>query len=185
MEKQGGVYPTGATGTWEDYNKTRYEHAYGFTGDRTWAHVDPNSSMYEQYQKNRTNILISLFLTTAVYTALQFAHIILYDDYIGGSHAAYLAQAQDHHDKTERDLADAYSNFNMGDTKDERINRFLWFRFLGQLLRAGDFNEMKKYLYKEKIIKDKEDSTGHSQLQKFDLSKLDEPEPVVAAVPHV
>ncbi|KXI94961.1 hypothetical protein ACS49_02330 [Bacillus cereus] len=96
--------------------------------------MGPNASNMETFRQNRRSILLTLLVATGIYTALQFAHIILYDDYIGGTYRASLTRRIRMTEKSRNDLIDARENYGFGGSKEERIQRFLWFRHLSWLL---------------------------------------------------
>ncbi|GME80495.1 unnamed protein product [[Candida] boidinii] len=168
----------GYAGTWEDYETMKkkrgydtYSGAHGWGNDKSWT-VDPNSDLYQEMKANRKTILLSLIAFITVYTTLQVAHVYYYDDYIGGNFSEQLDAFRDAHERSEADLINARNNYGYGDSKEERINRFLWFRRLGEMLRLGDISLMLGYLEKEKFNKMIfSDSEGKS-LQKLERHEV-------------
>lgn len=135
-----------------------YETAYGFPGDKSWQATE-NGTFREEFQKNKRTILLSTLMFLTVYTALQMTHIYLYDDFIGGKYNESTSQSLRLHDKSQKDLMDAYSNFGLGDAKEDRINRFLWFRQLSLLLEMGDIHEIIAFFHKKGVVQRHKDGT--------------------------
>ncbi|QPG73071.1 hypothetical protein FOA43_000376 [Brettanomyces nanus] len=157
----------GNTGTWEDYWDTRGA-TYGFQGDKTWQ--AEGETFYEQFYNNRKNIFISMTLFVAAYAALQATHLYLFEDYIGQNSSETFA-SEELQEKSEKDLADAHINFGLGLTKDDRINRFLWFRKISTLLSLGDLNEIMEHLRDQRLlIRDEE--TGRVRMREYHNEKL-------------
>ncbi|VEU23635.1 DEKNAAC104962 [Brettanomyces naardenensis] len=157
----------GNTGTWEDYWDTSGA-TYGFTGDSSWQAEGETFS--EHFQNNRKNIFISVALFLAVYAALQATHLYMFDNYIGGGYGQTYS-SEEIQDRSERDLVDARVNFGLGLTKEDRINRFLWFRQISMLLSLGDINAVKEHMLGMKLlIHDQE--TGRVRIREYENKKL-------------
>ncbi|OWB82491.1 hypothetical protein B5S33_g1117 [[Candida] boidinii] len=168
----------GYAGTWEDYEAMKkrrgydaYSGAHGWGNDKSWT-VDPNSDLYQEMKANRKTILLTLIAFITVYTTLQVAHVYYYDDYIGGNFSEQSDAFRDAHERSESDLINARNNYGYGDSKEERINRFLWFRRLGEMLRLGDISLMLGYLEKEKFNKMIFSDTEGKSLQKLDRDDI-------------
>ncbi|KAG7830389.1 hypothetical protein KL942_001385 [Ogataea angusta] len=131
---QAGHYRPSTYGTWEDRWHGQQDFGFGYYTDNTWRDMGPNASNMETFRQNRRTIFLTLLLATGIYTALQFAHIIFYDDYIGGTYRESLVKRIQMTERSRKDLIDARENYGFGDSKEERIQRFLWFRHLSWLL---------------------------------------------------
>ncbi|KAH3668266.1 hypothetical protein OGAPHI_002020 [Ogataea philodendri] len=132
---QSAPYHATEYGTWEDkWYSHRHGYGYGYHSDGDWKDMGPDASNMETFARNRRTILFTLMTMTGIYTALQFAHIIFYDDYIGGVYHESLMARIRMTEKSHHDLMDAKANYGYGDGKQERIERFLWFRQLTWLL---------------------------------------------------
>lgn len=153
------------TGTWEDRYRYGYESAYGFHNDQSWS-SSKTGDMKEELLKNKKTIFLSFVLTIAVYGALQLTHLYLYDDVIGEHYNESLsASSVNVHEKSEDDLFHAYTNYGLGDTKEDRINRFLWWRKLTMAFSLADVKEVLDHLYKRGIIENSEENT---KLRQYD-----------------
>lgn len=139
------------TGTWEDRYRYGYDRAYGFKGtsDEGW-NTSETGTFKDEFTKNRKTIFLSIFFTAFVYTSLQLSHLYLYDDLIGENYPSNLVV--DVHEKSEDDLFHAYTNYGLGDTKQDRINRFLWWRQMTMTFSLRDIKEVLDHFYKRGII---------------------------------
>lgn len=152
------------TGTWEDKYRAGHGSAYGFANDGAWT-AEPSGDFKEEFKKNRKTILLSTILFIGVYFAIQMTHLYLYDDFVGGKYNESLYASATMHEKSERDLFDAYTNYGFGESKDDRINRFLWWRKFTTLLSLGDVTEILDHLHARGAINHNED--GH-RLKAYD-----------------
>lgn len=142
------------TGTWEDRYRYGHETAYGYYNDRSWS-SSKTGSFKEEVLKNKKTIFLSILLTLSVYGALQLSHIYLYDDFIGENYNTSLSASHVNvHEKSEDDLFHAYTNYGLGDSKQDRINRFLWWRKLTMKFSLADVREVLDNFYKRGIIDD-------------------------------
>lgn len=159
--KRSRSYTANKSGTWEDHYKHGYESAYGFSGDKYWQATE-SGGFREEFEKNKKTFLLSTALFISVYFALQLSHLYLYDDFIGGKHHEAAVQLSNMHDKSEQDLFDAYTNYGLGDTKQDRINRFLWWRKLSMILEIGEINDILNYFKSKGVIHQKDGEESHS-----------------------
>lgn len=153
------------TGTWEDRYRHGYENAYGFSADRSW-NSSKTGDFKEEFAKNRNTILLSVALMFVVYGALQMTHLYLYDDLLGEHYnKSTSSENVSIHEKSEDDLFHAYTNYGLGDTKQDRINRFLWWRKLTMTFNLAEVREVLDHFYKKGIV---ESSTEEeAKLKKF------------------
>lgn len=153
------------TGTWEDRYKYGYESAYGFHKDNSWS-SSKTGDLKEEFLKNKKTIFLSFLLTISVYGALQLSHLYLYDDLVGEHYNESLsASSINVHEKSEDDLFHAYTNYGLGDSKEDRINRFLWWRKLTMAFRLADVKEVLDNFYKRGVIENSEDSAKLRQFE--------------------
>lgn len=144
------------TGTWEDKYKYGHETAYGFYNDKSWS-SSKNGDLKEEFLKNKKTIILSFLLTLFIYSTLELTHLFLYDDLIGDKHNLSLdASNVDIHKKSEDDLFHAYTNYGLGDTKQDRINRFLWWRKFTMSFSLADVTEVLDNFYKRGVIENNE-----------------------------
>jgi curved DNA-binding protein CbpA len=155
------------TGTWEDRYKYGYDRAYGFYNDNNWS-SSKTGDFKEEFMKNKKTIFLSLILTISVYGALQLSHLYLYDDLIGENYNTSLSSSNvDIHEKSEDDLFHAYTNYGLGDSKQDRINRFLWWRKLSMTFSLADIKEVLDNFYKRGVI-DPSSNEDSTKLKQFD-----------------
>lgn len=169
--KRSRSYTANKSGTWEDHYKHGYESAYGFPGDKHWQ-ASENGGFREEFEKNKKVFLFSTALFVTVYFALQLSHLYLYDDFIGGKANEALVQSAKMHDKSEKDLFDAYTNYGLGDTKQDRINRFLWWRKLTMLLEIGEINDILTYFKNKGVIHKNAGDNAHSIVEFNDTCEI-------------
>lgn len=163
------------TGTWEDYWKDPYHDTYDFKGDHTWQ--AEGETFKENLYNNRKNITISVLLFVGVYAALQATHVYLYDDYMG-SNAPQTYSSDEVHEKARKHLLAAHDNYGMGMSKDDRINRFLWFRRISMLLNLGEFSDVVEHLkHRQLVVRDKD---GAIHVKEFDRAQIKEGQPECA-----
>lgn len=140
------------TGTWEDRYQYGYDRAYGFESDKSWT-SSQTGDFKEEFLKNKKTIFLSLFLMFSVYGMLQLSHLYLYDDLIGENYNTSLSASNvDVHEKSEQDLFHAYTNYGFGDSKQDRIERFLWWRQLTMTFNLTDVKEVLENFYKRGIV---------------------------------
>lgn len=169
--KRSRSYTANKSGTWEDHYKHGYESAYGFPGDKYWQATE-TGGFKEEFEKNKKTFLLSTALFISVYFALQLSHLYLYDDFIGGRGKEAVIQSSKMHDKSEQDLFDAYTNYGLGDTKEDRINRFLWWRKLTMILEIGDITDILNYFKNKGVIHKKDGDDFHSIMQYSDKHEI-------------
>ncbi|ODV86280.1 hypothetical protein CANARDRAFT_6769 [[Candida] arabinofermentans NRRL YB-2248] len=158
-------------GTWEDhYNPQHTYHSYQWTyDDSTFNKTDPNSTIFQQFNQNRKIIFRSLLLTVLIYTLLQMTHILLYDDYIGGTYnESIMRDNVKMNERSEFQLLQSYENYGFGLSKQDRIDRFLWWREITMLLNIGELNDILNYLNCEKVSHDH----NGKKLLNYDRDKL-------------
>lgn len=154
------------TGTWEDKYKYGHETAYGFYNDNSWS-SSKTGDLKEEFLKNKKTIFLSCLLTISIYTALQLSHLYLYDDLIGENYNKSLDSSNvDIHQKSEDDLFHAYTNYGLGDSKQDRINRFLWWRKFTMAFSLADVTEVLDNFYKRGVIESNSDA--ETKLKQFD-----------------
>lgn len=140
------------TGTWEDRYRYGHETAYGFYNDKNWS-SSKTGDLREEFTKNKKTIFLSILLTFSIYGALQLSHIYLFDDPIGATYnTSTSAEHVGVHERSENDLFHAYTNYGLGDTKQDRINRFLWWRKLTMAFSLADIKEVLENFHKRGII---------------------------------
>lgn len=137
------------TGTWEDRYRYGHETAYGFSNDKTWS-SSKTGSFKEEVLKNKKTIGLSILFTFTVYSLLQFSHIYFYDDLIGEDYQENFSPSM--HDKSEDDLFHAYTNYGLGNSKQDRINRFLWWRKFSMAFSLAEVKEVLDHFYKRGVI---------------------------------
>lgn len=139
------------TGTWEDRYKYGHETAYGFHSDKSWS-SSQTGDFKEELMKNKKTIFLSIFLTISIYSALQLSHLYMYDGLIGEKYNESTTTSIRMHEKSEGDLFHAYTNYGLGDSKEDRINRFLWWRKLTMSFSLADVREVLDNFYKRGVI---------------------------------
>lgn len=161
-------YGHSRTGTWEDHWDP-YDRAHEFRDDSTTWEAG-GGTFGEQFRKNRTSILISIALFLSAYGALQAIHTYLFDDLIGEDYTqTYSSDEID--EECKANLVNAHVNFGFRDTKEDRINRFLWFREISMLLRIGDFRQVMNYMKRKDLLREDE-KTGQVLLVKYNNNEL-------------
>lgn len=80
--------------------------------------------------------------------------------------------------KSEDDLFHAYTNYGLGDTKQDRINRFLWWRKLTMTFNLAEVREVLDHFYKRGIVTeptqlddDDDDDGNSSRMKQFQFRK--------------
>jgi len=156
------------TGTWEDHWNP-YDRAHEFRDDNTTWEAG-GKTFGEEFRKNRTSILISIVLFLATYGALQVTHMYLFDDLISEDYRQTYS-SDEIEEACKRNLMNAHGNFGLRDTKEDRINRFLWFREISMLLRIGDFKQVMEYMKGKQMLKE-DKKTGRILLVKYQNDEL-------------
>ena len=157
------------TGTWEDKYKYGYETAYGFQNDKSW-NTSKNGDWKQEFKDNKRTIILSTLLTLTIYGCLQLTHLYFYDDLIGEEYNKSLSSSNiSVHEKSEDDLFHAYTNYGLGDTKQDRINRFLWWRKLSMSFSLADVREVLDHFYKRGIVDD--NLNDEAKLKNFELKR--------------
>lgn len=142
------------TGTWEDKYRGEYGSSYGYYKDSNWS-SSKHGDFKEEFKNNKKSILLSMVLTVSIYTALQLSLTYLYeDDHFNDSISSIVVDA---HERSEEDLFHAYTNYGLGDSKQDRINRFLWWRELTMAFSLADVREVLDHFYKRGVIERLED----------------------------
>lgn len=156
------------TGTWEDH--WQRTASYEFTGDKNWQ--EGGETFSEQMYNNRKNIFISVTLFIAVYAALQATHAYMVDEYMGEDYPQTYS-SDEVHEKCKKDLIDAHANFGLGLTKEDRINRFLWFRDISMALGLRDWNEVIDQLKGRKLLMH-DASSGGAKIVGYKNTQMDD-----------
>lgn len=148
------------TGTWEDKYRGDYGASYGFYKDSNWT-SSQTGDLKDEFLKNKKTILLSVLFTFGIYTALQISLTYLYDDdHFNESISSMVVSA---HERSEEDLFHAYTNYGLGDSKQDRINRFLWWRKLSMALNLADVREVLDHFYKRGVIENLNDPESQKQ----------------------
>lgn len=149
------------TGTWEDRYRGDYGSSYGYYKDSNWS-SSQTGDLKEEFKKNRKTILLSTVFTLGIYTALQLSLTYLYDDdHFNESISSIVVNT---HERSEEDLFHAYTNYGLGDSKQDRINRFLWWRKLTMALNLADVREVLDHFYKGGVVENYDDPKSQKQV---------------------
>ncbi|ODV98588.1 hypothetical protein PACTADRAFT_74122 [Pachysolen tannophilus NRRL Y-2460] len=114
----------------QDFKEHNYYYAGTWEDFQNMKNNKNNEFNKENFEKNKYQILIGIIAIASISTGLQLFNA-------NEANQANFLIRNDIHGASQSDLKQAYDNYGMGLDKFSRINRFLWFRKIGDILFSG------------------------------------------------